>query len=156
MRKKYIVRLTDEERNQLKAFVKKGKGAAYKIKHANILLSVDVDGPGLSPAAVAKALHCHQNTVYNVRQRFVEKGLEAALERKKQEKPSRKRKLDGEQEAKLVAIACSKAPAGRSRWTLKLLANELVALNVVDSICDQTVRRTLKKMNLSHICGSAG
>ena len=156
MRKKYIVRLTDEEREQLIALTKRGKGPAYKIKHANILLNVDVDGPDFSDNEVAKALCCSPKTVYNVRQRFVELGTNAALNRKKQERPSRQRKLDGEQEAQLIAIACSDPPPGRTKWTLQLLADQLVELNVVDSISDQTVRRTLKKMNLSRICGSAG
>jgi len=149
--KKYIVRLTEEERSQLKDLINKGKGPAYKIKHANILLNVDVDGPNLSSVKIAKILHCHQNTVYNVKQRFVQQGLDAALNRKKQEKPSRQRKLDGAQEARLIAIACSNPPEGRAKWTLQMLADELVALKVVDSISDQTVRRTLKKMNLNHI-----
>jgi len=146
--KKYIVRLTEEERSQLKDLINKGKGPAYKIKHANILLNVDVDGPNLSSVKIAKILHCHQNTVYNVKQRFVQQGLDAALNRKKQEKPSRQRKLDGAQEARLIAIACSNPPEGRAKWTLQMLADELVALKVVDSISDQTVRRTLKKNEL--------
>jgi transposase len=147
MNKKYIVRLEREERQQLEALVRKGKAAAYKIKHANILLTVDADGPNWSDDEAAEAFGCHRNTVRNVRQRFVEEGFEAALERKKQANPPRERKLDGKGEARLIALACSKPPKGRSRWTLKLLADALVALEIVDSICDQTVRRTLKKTN---------
>ena len=149
MNKKYIVRLNSEERDLLEAMVKKGKGMVYKIKHANILLTVDADGPGLTDTQAAKAFHCHLNTVVNVRQRFVEHGLEGALERKKQEAPSRKRILDGEKEARLIAIACSKPPVGRAKWTLKMLADKLVTLQVVESVSDQTVRRTLKKTNSS-------
>jgi len=149
--KKFVVRLTDEERTQLEKLTQKGKGPAYKIKHANILLAVDENGPAFNDMNAAKALSCNKNTVRNVRQRFVEQGLETALERKKQTRPSRQLKLDGEKEARLIAIACREPPAGYSRWTLKLLANELVALEVVDSISDQTVRRTLKKTNLNLI-----
>lgn len=149
MNKKYVVRLTNEERDELNDLVKKGKRQAYKIKHANILLSVDADGQNFTDEEVAKLLRCHQNTVRNVRQRFVEQGLQVALERKKQEAASRQRILDGEKEARLIAIACSKPPTGKARWTLKMLADELVIQEVVDSISDQSVRRTLKKMNLN-------
>lgn len=133
-----------------------GKAAAYKIRHANILLAVDADGPAWIDEETAKAYHCHKNTVQNVRQRFVEQGPEAALLRKKRETPPRERILDGDGEAMLIALACTKAPEGRSRWTLKLLADRLVELKVVDSICDQTVRRTLKKMKSSPTSGSVG
>lgn len=147
MNKKYIVRLTAEERKELEDFVSKGTRAAYKIKHANILLQADADGPGWSDEAIAEAFSAHANTVRNVRQRFVERGLDAALERKKQSVPSRKRILDGEKEAHLLAIGCSEPPQGRSRWTLKLLAQEMVRLDIVDSVSYETVRRTLKKTN---------
>ena len=156
MAKKYIVRLSSEEREELKSLVRKGKTQAYRIKHANILLAVDADGPNWTDEEAAEAFGCHGNTVSNVRQRLVEQGLEAAVERKKQESPSRERLLDGEKEARLIALACSQPPEGRSKWTLQMLADKLVALEVVDSICDQTVRRTLKKTNSSLICVSAG
>lgn len=156
MHKKYIVRLTASERDRLDELVKKGKRQAYIIKHANILLLVDADGPNSTDESVAKVLRCHNQTVRNVRQRFVEQGLEAALTRKKQEKPSRAFKLDGEKEARLLAIACSQPPAGKSRWSLKMLADELVAQEIVDSISDQTVRRTLKKMNFDLTLESIG
>ncbi len=156
MAKKYIVRLADEERESLTRFVNKGKTQAYRIKHANILLAVDEDGPKWCDEQAAEAFGCHVQTVANVRQRFVEQGLEAAVERKKQKSPSRERILDGDKEARLIAVACSTPPDGRAKWTLKLLADELVALEVVDSISDQTVRRTLKKTNSSHICVNAG
>jgi len=156
MSKKYIVRLTDSERGMLEDLVGKGKGAAYKIKHANILLKVDADGPGWKDERVAEAFGCHANTVHNVRLRFVTQGLQAALGRKKQARPSRERKLDGEGEARLIAIACSEPPAGRSRWTLEMLAEELVRIRAVDSISPQTVQRTLKKTNFSLTGRNAG
>jgi len=156
MNKKYIVRLTAEERNELEELVKKGKAQAYRIKHANILLAIDADGPEWVDEKAAEAYRCDRNTVKNIRRRFVLQGLEAALGRKKQEKPSRQRIIDGEKEARLLAIACSLPPAGRARWTLKMLADKLVALKVVDSVSEQTVRRTLKKTNSSRICENAG
>jgi len=145
MDKKYIVRLSREEREQLDALVKKGKAAAYKILHAHILLKTDVEGPAWADAPVAAAFGCHSRTVANVRQRLVEAGLEAALERQKRELPPRQRKLDGAAEARLIALSCSQPPEGRAGWTLQLLANELVALGIVAEISGQTVRRTLKK-----------
>jgi len=156
MAKKYIVRLSSEEREVLESLVRKGKTQAYRIKHANILLAVDADGSNWSDEEAAEAFGCHMNTVSNVRQRLVEEGLEAAVGRKKQKSPSRERILDGEKEAKLIALACSEPPEGRSKWTLQLLADKLVTLEVVDSICDQTVRRTLKKTNSSLTCVSVG
>lgn len=156
MAKKYIVRLSCEEREELESLVRKGKTQAYRIKHANILLAVDADGPSWKDEEAAEAFGCHLNTVANVRQRLVEEGLEAAVERKKQKSPSRERILDGEKEARLITLACSEPPEGRPKWTLQMLADKLVALEVVDSICDQTVRRTLKKTNSSLTCVSVG
>jgi transposase len=154
--KNFIVRLTTEERQQLEALVKKGRTQAYRIKHANILLAVDANGANLCDTAVAKAFSCHINTVGNVRQRFVEQGLDAALERKKREYPARWPILDGEKEAKLIALACSEPPAGHSRWTLNLLAEKLVELQIVESICGQTVRRALKKTSFVPIARNVG
>ena len=151
MQKKYIVRLTGEERSELGNLVKTGTTQAYRIKHANILLAVDVDGPDWTDEQTRAAYRCHLNTVINVRQRFVEQGLEAAMDRKKQEAPSREALLDGDKEARLISLACSAPPEGRARWSLQLLADKLVALKVVASISDQTVRRALKKMHLSLI-----
>lgn len=145
MNKKYIVRLTSEERKDLEEFVSKGKRAAYKIKHANILLKADADGPAWSDEAIAEAFSVHGHTVRNVRQRFVEGGLDAAIERKKQDAPSRKPILDGEKQAHLLAIACSQPPQGHARWTLQLLADEMVRLEIVEAISYETVRRALKK-----------
>lgn len=149
MNKKYIVRLTAKEQEELENLVKKGKTQAYRMKHANILLAIDVDGPNWSDRQAAKAYKCHENTARNVRRRFVEQGLEAALERKKQQVLSRKRIIDGENEARLISIACSSPPKGCAKWTMQMLADELVVLKVVDSISGQTVWRTLKKTNLN-------
>ncbi len=149
MNKKYIVRLTAEEKRELENLVKKGKNQAYRIKHANILLAVDADGPNWPDHQVAKAYKCHQNTVVNVRQRFVEQGFQVALERKKQQVPSRKRIIDGESEARLISIACSKPPEGSAKWTMQMLADELVVLKVVDSVSGQTVWRTLTRFSIN-------
>jgi len=141
---KYFVTLTSEERKELLELVKKGKAAAYKIKHANILLASDENGENLPAAAVAKAYHCHAKTVYNLRQRFVEQGLSAAIGRKKYATPG-PRKMDGRTEARLVALACEETPAGVSRWSLRLLGEKMVDLGIVAAISHETVRRTLKK-----------
>lgn len=154
--KKYIVSLNEEERIHLKELVSKGKGAAYRIKHAHILLNSDEHGPSLRDEDIARLLSCHSCTVANVRRRFVEQGLEGALERKKRAAPPTPPKLDGRGEAKLIALACSEPPEGRGTWTMQLLADKLVALGVVDSICDETVRQTLKKTRSSPICANAG
>jgi transposase len=156
MNKRYIVRLSDEERQQLLALTSRGKAATYKIKHANILLQVDAGGPHQADHDVAKTFHCHVNTVRNVRQRFVEQGLEAALARKPQEQPSRQSVLDGSQEAHLIALRCGEPPEGHSKWTLRLLADQLVALDIVESISHETVRQALKKTLSNRTCKSAG
>jgi transposase len=156
MNKKYIVRLTEDERQQLVPLTKSGKTAAYKIKHAHILLQVDANGPKWSDEHVAKAFRCHGNTVRNVRQRFVEQGLEAALARKKQSTPSRPRLLDGAKEARLIALRCSLPPEGQAKWTLQLLADKLVELAVVETISYETVRQTLKKTRSNRTCTRAG
>jgi transposase len=150
MKKKYIVTLTEEERQRLEALVSRGKAAARKLIHARILLKADAseEGPDWDDAAIAEGLDVGRVTVERVRKTFVEEGFEAALER---HKPRRQylRKLDGEGEAHLIVLACGQAPEGRSRWTLRLLADRLVALEYVDELSYQTVRRTLKKTNLS-------
>jgi len=143
-----MVRLTAEERTELEAMVKKGKAAAYKIKHANILLAADVNGPAWPDRQIAEAFSCHLDTVADVRQRLLLGDLPAAVERKKQDQPSRLPKLDGRAEARLIALARSTPPEGQDRWTLQLLADRLVELKVVDSISDQTVRRALKKNDI--------
>ncbi len=146
MNKKYIVELTSEERSKLKAMVKKGKTAAYKIKHAHILRKADEgpEGAGWKDSEIAKAFHCHITTVENVRRRLVEHGLDTAIERAKH-KAYRPRTLDGRAEAQLVAMACSETPQGRNKWTLRLLADKIVELEIVDSISYGTVRNVLKK-----------
>jgi transposase len=150
MKKKYIVTLTPEERQMLQEMLSRGKAAARKLTHARILLKADAppDGPGWNDEAIADGLEVGRATVERVRKEFVEEGLEAALERRK---PRRlyQRKLDGDGEAHLVALACQKPPEGRRRWTLQLLADRMVQLEYVDQISYQTVRRTLKKTNSS-------
>jgi transposase len=149
--KKYKVTLTAEERQQLSALVASGKAAAKKLTHARILLKADAapGGPAWTDSHIAEALDVSTDTISRVRQRFVEQGLEAALVRKKQDRPSRERKLDGRAEARLIALACSAPPDGRKEWTMQLLADRLVELEVVESVCDETVRRALKKMSSS-------
>ena len=150
MKKKYIVTLTQEEREELKAVISRGKGAARKLMHARILLKADAEegGPGWDDDAIAEGLDVGRATVERVRKEFVEEGLEAALERRKPRREYR-RKLDGDGEARLIALACSQAPEGRSRWTLRLLADRMVALEYVDDISYETVRRALKKTSSS-------
>jgi transposase len=149
--KKYKVTLTTDERQSLHDLIAAGKAAALKLAHARILLKADAapEGPAWTDERIAEAVEVNLTTVERVRQRFVEEGLEAALVRKKQVRPSRERKLDGEGEARLIALACSEPPQGRSAWTLQLLADKLVELHVVDSISDETVRQVLKKTNSS-------
>jgi transposase len=146
MNKKYIVRLSDEERRHLTELTRKGTAAAYKIRHAHILLKADTDGPAWPDERIAESFSVSINTVQGVRQRLVEQGLEAALNRKKQPRPSRPPLLDGEGEARLIALRCSAPPAGHARWTLRLLADQAVALDIVETISHETVRQTLKKM----------
>lgn len=147
MAKKYVVRLEAEERDRLRGLLSAGRVAAYKRRHAGILLKADQgpDGPGWTDVRIAEALDVSVRNIESLRQRLVEDGLEACLVRKKPPRPPRERKLDGEQEARLIAVSCSAPPAGRERWTLRLLADRLVELEVVDSISHETVRQTLKK-----------
>jgi transposase len=149
--KKYKVTLTAEERQFLHDLIAAGKAAALKLAHARILLKADAtpEGPAWTDDRIAEAVEVNVTTVERVRQRFVEQGLDAALVRKKQDRPSRERKLDGRGEARLIALACSDPPAGRGGWTLQLLADKLVELRVVDSISDETVRQVLKKTHSS-------
>ena len=156
MKKKYIVRLTEEERVTLGELVSKGAAAAQKIKHANVLLKVDADGSAWGDEQAAEVFGCAPRTVFSIRQRFVEQGLEAALARKKRERPACEPLLDGEKQARLVQIACSEPPEGRARWTLNLLADKLVALDVVESISAPTVMRALKKTNCNRTGAPAG
>lgn len=146
--KRYVVRLSFEERTQLEALVKTGKVAARRRIHAQVLLKADQGehGPAWTDARVAEAVSIHGNTVKSIRQRCVEEGLESALNRKKQKRPSRVRKLDGKGEARLIALACGPPPEGRSAWTLRLLADKAVELEICDEpISHTTIWRTLKK-----------
>jgi transposase len=140
MATRFIVTLTEDERAPLMALTKKGKVAARKLTRAHILLQADAGG---RDAAIAAALHVGIATVERVRKRFVEEGLEAAL--CERPRPGGQRKLEGKQEAFLVALTCSTPPEGRTSWTMQLLADTLVELRVIDTISDETVRRTLKK-----------
>ena len=146
MNKKFIVRLTDEERALCQEVVKKLKGSSQKVRRAQILLKADADGPAWPDTKMAEAFNCRVQTIENLRKRLVTEGFELALEGKKRETPPTPPKLDGAGEAKLIAMRLGKPPAGYGRWTLQLLADELVALEVVDSISHETVRKTLKKM----------
>jgi transposase len=149
--KKYVVTLTEEERRQLSDLIAAGKAAAQKLTHARILLKADAApaGPAWADEKIAEAVEVSAATVERVRQRFVERGLEAALTRKRQDRPSRPPALDGAAEARLIALACSQPPAGRAAWTLRLLADKLVELEVIDSVSHEAVRRALKKTNSS-------
>jgi transposase len=154
---KYVVRLHLEEHAQLLALVNTGRAAAVKLLHARILLKADVGGNSRpwTDAEIAEALDTSASTVHRVRQAFVEQGLEAALSR---QRPTGRqyRKLDGAQEAQLLAVACSAPPEGRVRWTLRLLADKLVELAIVDTISTECVRTTLKKMRSNHGRRSTG
>lgn len=150
MKKKYIVTLTEAERQMLQAMVSRGKAAARKLMHARILMKADAnsDGPAWDDDAIAEGLEVGRATVERVRKEFVEEGLEAALERRKPRRQYQ-RKLDGDGEAHLIALACGQAPEGRSRWTLRLLADRMVQLEKVDCLSYETVREVLKKTSLS-------
>jgi transposase len=148
MVKKYIVRLREEERNDWKALVNKGRVAARKRRHAEILLQADQgeSGPAWTDGRIAEAFNLGRCTVERVRQRLVEEGMEAALNEREKSRHRRK-KIDGENEARLIALACSEPPDGRVRWTMKLLADRLVELEYVESLSAEAVRRTLKQTN---------
>ena len=151
MAKRYIVRLTDEERSQLRDLLARKRLAAQKRTRAQILLKADAseDGHAWVDTRIAEAFEISRITVENLRKRYVLEGLDAAIQRKKQCRPSRQRVLDGEKEARLVALCCGKVPAGRGRWTLRMLADELMDLKIVDSVSHETVRQALKKTNCS-------
>lgn len=155
-RHRYIVRLSTEERLELEAIVKKGKGDAHKIRNAQILLHSDENGERLTVEAIARLLHCNKDTVCEARKRLVTRGLAAALERKKREHRSIPRLFDGEAEARLIALACSAAPQGRTRWTLQLLSDRVVELNIVPHCTANTVHEVLKKTNSNPTYGNAG
>ena len=149
-KKKYIVSLTPSERDFLEQITKKGKIAAYKMNHARILLQADINQKegGWIDSQISKSLNIGHATIERVRQRFVEEGIESALNRRKQ-KNRRSKIIDGEKEAYLIAIACSETPVGKSSWTLQMLADKMVELNYVEQVSTETIRQTLKKTNLS-------
>jgi transposase len=151
MPKKYVVTLTEEEREQLEALVTKGKSAARTLTRARMLLKADQgpSGPAWPDQLIQETLDVGLCTVMRVRERFVEEGLEAALRPRRPAVLPRVRKLDGHQEAQLIVLACSQAPEGRARWSMRLLADRMVELALVDSLSHETVRRTLKKTKLS-------
>ena len=145
--KRYVVRLSAEEREQLEALIRKGKSPAQRLLKARILLKADVSeaGEGWSDSRIIKALETSVSMVYRVRKQLVEEGFEAVLSRKQRATPAVRRIFDGEKEAKLIALACSKPPKGRTRWTLRLLESKVVELGIVDRASDSTIGRTLKK-----------
>jgi transposase len=144
MPKKYIVRLTDEEREKLKLIVSKLKGTSQTVRRAQVLLKADVEGAGWTDAKIAEAYGCRVKTVENIRERLVTKGFEATLHGQPRLTPPPKL-LDGKQEAKVIAMRLSSPPPGYANWTLRLLAEQVVALEIVETISYETVRRTLKK-----------
>jgi hypothetical protein len=145
MNKKYIVRLSEPERQACQEVVKKLQGRSQKVRRAQILLKADADGPNWTDARIAEAFSCRVQTIENLRKRLVTEGFEAALHGHQRQTPPTPPRLDGRGEAKLIALRLGKPPAGYGRWTLQLLADQLVALEVVDSISMETVRKTLKK-----------
>ncbi len=145
MQKRYIVRLSDEERATLEEVAKKLKGTGQKVRRAQILLKADALGPGWSDDRIADAFSCRTRTVEKVRQRLVERGFNETLNGKKRATPPTEKLLDGKQEAKIIAMRLGPPPKGYANWTLRLLARQVVALEIIDSISYETVRRTLKK-----------
>ena len=145
--KKYVVRLSGEERERLESLLRKGKSPAQRLLKARILLKADISesGEGWSDSRIIRALETSVSMVYRVRKQLVEEGFEAVLSRKQRATPAVARIFDGEKEAKLIALACSKPPKGRARWTLRLLENKVVELHIVDRASDSTIGRTLKK-----------
>src|SRR5215468_9441581 len=156
--KKYAVRLSAQEREQLQALVRKGKGPARRLLKARILLKADVSegGPGWSDSKIIAALDTSVSMLYRVRKQLVEEGFGAVLSRRQRATPAVARIFDGEKEAKLIALACSKPPKGRGRWTLRLLENKVVELGIVDRASDSTIGRTLKKTVSSPIAANTG
>lgn len=145
---KYTVKLTSAEKIKLLSITTKGKATAKVILHANILLAADVsDGPAPSEKEIAKRLHINAQTVHTVRRKYSTEGLDSALSRKKRKTPPRAPKLTGEVEARIIALSCSSPPDGRAKWTLRLLADKVVEMQIVESISHESVHRLLKKTN---------
>jgi transposase len=145
MQKKYIVRLTDAERRQLREVIGKLKGSSQKVRRAQILLKADVEGPAWTDRKIAEAFDCRVQTVESLRQRLVEQGFDNALNGMKREQPPTPKLLDGKQEAQVIAMRLGSPPKGYANWSLRLLARKVVELEIVESISRETVRRTLKK-----------
>lgn len=156
--KKYVVRLSDDERTRLQALIHTGKRSAQQLMKARILLKADASdaGPGYSDSQIVKALDTSLATVCRARQQLVEEGFDAVLTRKHRATSARQRIFDGEKEAKLIALACSQPPEGRTRWTLRLLEEKVVELEIVERASDNTIGRTLKKTLSNPISRSNG
>jgi len=145
MRKLYVVRLTDQERDELHSVIKKLKGTGQKVRRARILLKADADGPNWTDERIAEAFLCRTRTVERLRQRFVEQGFDETLHRVERAQPPVEKLLTGDQEARIIATRLGPPPRGYANWTLRLLARKVVELNIADSVSYETVRRTLKK-----------
>jgi hypothetical protein len=145
MQKKYVVRLTDQERNELRGIVKKLKGSSQKVRRAQILLKADADGPNWTDQQIAEAFSCRTRTVEKIRQRLVEQGFDETICGAKPARPPVEKLLDGEQEARIIATRLGPPPKGYANWTLRLLARKVVELEIVEAVSYETVRRTLKK-----------
>lgn len=145
MQKKYIVRLTRQERQVLRDVVRKLKGSSMKVRRAQLLLKADAAGPNWTDRRIAEAFGCRTKTVENIRQRLVTQGFDEALDKRQPETPPRAKLLDGEQEAKVIALRLGKAPAGFANWSLRLLADQVVELGIVEKVSYETLRKTLKK-----------
>jgi hypothetical protein len=145
MNKKYIVRLSDEERAELTTVIKKLKGTSQKVRRAQILLKADADGPNWTDRRIAEAYGCRTKTVENIRQRLVERGFRETLDGVKRAAPPVEKLLSGDQEARIIATRLGTPPKGYANWTLRLLARKVVELGIVESVSHETVRRTLKK-----------
>lgn len=145
MQKKYVVRLSEEGRKRCEQVIKRQEGGSEEVRRAQILLKADADGPAWTDARIGEAFCCPTRTVEIIRQRFVERGLEQTLARKKPDGPSAKKLLDGEQEAKIIAVRLGPPPEGSGSWSLRLVSRRVVELHIVESISHETVRRVLKK-----------
>jgi hypothetical protein len=145
MQKKYVVRLTDEERVELQEVIRKLKGTSQKVRRAQILLKADADGPAWTDLRIADAFGCRVQTIEKIRQRLVERGFRETLDGAKREKPPTEKLLSGDQEARVIALRLSPPPKGYANWTLRLLARKVVELEIAPTISHETVRRTLKK-----------
>jgi len=146
MNKKYIVRLADTERRVRRDVIKQLKGSSQKVRRAQMLLKADVDGPRWTDAKSADAFSCRVQTVESIRQRLVTEGFEVTLNGRKPDKPPRKKTFDGEQEANVIALRLGSPPQGFATWSLRLLADRVVELHIVETVCHETIRQTLKKM----------